>query len=53
MSAGAYGFSMANRYNARALPAEVLVQGSAFELIKARDSFEQMIAGERIPAFLN
>ncbi len=53
MSAGAYGFSMANRYNARALPAEVLVQGSAFELIKARDTFEQMIAGERIPAFLN
>ena len=53
MSAGAYGYSMANRYNARALPAEVMVQGSAFELIKARDTFEQMIAGERIPAFLN
>jgi len=53
MSAGAYGFAMANRYNARALPAEVLVQGSAFELIRSRDTFEQMVAGERIPAFLN
>jgi len=52
MSAGAYGFAMASRYNARALPAEVLVKGSAFELIGARDTFEQMIAGEKIPAFL-
>jgi diaminopimelate decarboxylase len=52
MSAGAYGFTMASRYNARALPAEVLVKGSAFELVNARDTFEQMIAGERIPAFL-
>lgn len=52
MSAGAYGFTMASRYNARPLPAEVLVKGSAFEQINARDTFEQMIAGERIPAFL-
>jgi diaminopimelate decarboxylase len=52
MSAGAYGFAMASRYNARARPAEVLVKGSAFELIGARDTFEQMIAGEKIPAFL-
>jgi diaminopimelate decarboxylase len=43
---------MASRYNARPMPAEVLVKGSAFELIGARESFEQMIAGERIPAFL-
>ena len=52
MSAGAYGFAMANRYNARALPAEVLVQGSSFELINARESFDQTIAGEKIPQFL-
>jgi diaminopimelate decarboxylase len=43
---------MANRYNARPLAAEVLVKGSAFELIHARETFEQMIAGEKIPAFL-
>ena len=52
MSAGAYGYAMANRYNTRPLAAEVLVQGSSFELINARESFEQQIAGEKIPAFL-
>ena len=52
MSAGAYGYAMASRYNARPLPAEVLVKGSAFELVTARETFEQTIAGERIPAFL-
>lgn len=52
MSAGAYGYVMASRYNTRALPAEVLVQGSSFELVNARESFESMIAGEKIPAFL-
>lgn len=52
MSAGAYGFSMASRYNSRALPAEVLVKGSSFELVTARESFEQMIANEKIPVFL-
>jgi diaminopimelate decarboxylase len=52
MSAGAYGHVMASRYNARPLPAEVFVKDRAFELIKPRETFEQMIAGERIPAFL-
>lgn len=52
MSAGAYGFAMANRYNTRALAAEVLVKGSMFELINGRETFEQMIANEKIPAFL-
>ncbi len=52
MSAGAYGYAMANRYNTRAMAAEVLVKGSSFELINARETFEQMIAGEKIPAFL-
>jgi len=52
MSAGAYGFVMASRYNARPLAAEVLVKGSAFELVTARETFEQMIANEKIPAFL-
>ncbi|MDE3084348.1 MAG: diaminopimelate decarboxylase, partial [Verrucomicrobiota bacterium] len=52
MSAGAYGHVMASRYNARALPAEVLVHGKTFELINARETFEQMTGNERIPAFL-
>jgi diaminopimelate decarboxylase len=52
MSAGAYGHVMASRYNARPIPAEVLVRGSAFEQVCARETFEQMIANDRVPAFL-
>jgi diaminopimelate decarboxylase len=52
MSAGAYGYVMASRYNTRGLPAEVLVQGSMFELVNARESFAQVIAQEKVPAFL-
>jgi diaminopimelate decarboxylase len=52
LSAGAYGYVMASRYNSRPMPAEVLVQGSSFELVNARETFEHMIAGERIPEFL-
>ncbi len=52
MSAGAYGYVMASRYNTRSMPAEVMVKGSAFELVNARETFEQVIAGEKIPAFL-
>ncbi len=52
MSAGAYGYAMASRYNSRSLAAEVLVKGSTFELVNARESFEAMVANERIPAFL-
>jgi diaminopimelate decarboxylase len=43
---------MAGRYNSRPMPAEVLVRGSSFELVNARESFEQMVAGERVPAWL-
>jgi diaminopimelate decarboxylase len=52
LSAGAYGYTMASRYNTRAMAAEVLVQGATFELINARETFAQQIANEAIPAFL-
>jgi diaminopimelate decarboxylase len=52
MSAGAYGYTMASRYNTRPMAAEVLVRGRTFELVNARESFEAMISGERVPAFL-
>ena len=52
MSAGAYGYAMASRYNTRSMAAEVLVKGSSFELVNARETFEHVIAGEKIPAFL-
>ncbi len=52
MSAGAYGYTMASRYNTRAMAAEVLVSGSRFELVNARENFDAMLAGEKIPGFL-
>jgi diaminopimelate decarboxylase len=52
LSAGAYGYTMASRYNTRPLPAEVLVSGSRFELVNDREKFDGMVAGEKIPGFL-
>jgi diaminopimelate decarboxylase len=46
MSAGAYGFAMASNYNSRPLPAEVLVQGDRFSLIRRRQTVEDLIRGE-------
>ncbi|HSV96879.1 MAG TPA: diaminopimelate decarboxylase [Spirochaetota bacterium] len=47
MSAGAYGMSMASRYNTRRLPAEVMVgtDGSA-RLIRRRETYDDMLAHE-------
>lgn len=52
MSAGAYGFTMASRYNTRNMAAEVLVQGAASDLINVRETFAQQIQNEKLPAFL-
>ena len=45
--AGAYGASMASTYNSRPLPAEVLVDGGRYAVVRRRQSFDEMIAGER------
>jgi len=49
MSAGAYGFSMASNYNARPRPAEVLVGGGRYAVIRERESYEDLIRGEHTP----
>jgi diaminopimelate decarboxylase len=49
MSAGAYGFSMSSNYNSRPRAAEVLVDGDNFFVIRDRESYEDLIRGERIP----
>lgn len=46
MSAGAYGFVMASNYNSRPLPAEALVQGGGFSLIRRRQTMEDLVRGE-------
>ena len=52
MSAGAYGFSMSSNYNSRARVCEVLVKGDTFHIIRERETYDDLIRGERIPAFL-
>jgi diaminopimelate decarboxylase len=51
MSAGAYGFAMASNYNSRPLPAEVLVHGDRFALIRERQTNEDLVRGERDAEF--
>jgi len=46
MSAGAYGFAMASNYNSRPLPAETLVQGERFSLIRRRQTMEDLVREE-------
>jgi len=46
MSAGAYGMPMASNYNARRRPAEVLVDGNNFKLIRSRESFNHLLYDE-------
>ena len=48
MSAGAYGFSMASNYNARPRPAEVLVDSGSYRVVRDRESFEDLVRGERV-----
>lgn len=52
LSAGAYGFAMASNYNARPRAAEVLVHGKAFTVVRARETYEDLVRGETIPSFL-
>ena len=52
MSAGAYGFSMASNYNSRARPAEVLVRGDRWAVVREREHYADLVKGELIPAFL-
>ncbi len=47
MGAGAYGMSMASNYNSRPRPAEVLVEGSRFRVIRKRESYEDLLRGEK------
>lgn len=52
MSSGAYGFSMASNYNSRPRVAEVMVKGDQYYVIRARETYEDLIRGEVIPDFL-
>ncbi len=49
LSAGAYGFVMASNYNSRPFPAEILVDGTESHVIRKRQTYDDLIAGELIP----
>ena len=52
LDAGAYGAAMSSTYNMRPLAAEVLVDGTRFAVTRDRQSYEALLAGNRIPAWL-
>jgi diaminopimelate decarboxylase len=52
MSAGAYGFTMASNYNSHPKPPEILVDGDKYYVVRKRESLDDLINGEIIPASL-
>jgi diaminopimelate decarboxylase len=44
---GAYGMVMSSQYNSRPRAAEVLVDGKTARLIRRRETYEDLVAGER------
>ena len=52
MTAGAYGAVMSSTYNTRPLVPEVLVDGSRFAVIRARQSYDAMLALDTVPDWL-
>jgi diaminopimelate decarboxylase len=47
-TAGAYGMSQASNYNARCRPAEVLVEGSRFRVIRRRENVADLLRGQSV-----
>ena len=45
-TAGAYGMAMASQYNARPRPAEVLVDGRSWRIVRARETYRDLVRGE-------
>ena len=51
MSAGAYGFTMSSNYCSRPRAAEVMVKGDRYFVIRQRQTYEDLVAGETVPDF--
>lgn len=47
LKAGAYGFSMASQYNSRPRPPEVLVSGARWGVVRARETYADLVRHER------
>jgi len=46
-TAGAYGMVMASNYNTQPRPAEVLVDGKKFEIVRRRETYKDLLACEK------
>jgi diaminopimelate decarboxylase len=46
-AAGAYAFAQSSNYNSRRRPAEVMVEGKKFRVVRDRQSFDDLVRGER------
>ncbi|MEE8488187.1 MAG: diaminopimelate decarboxylase, partial [Gemmatimonadota bacterium] len=46
---GAYGFVMASNYNSRPRPAEIMVEGDSFHVVRSRETLEDLWRGEPKP----
>jgi len=48
MSAGAYGFTMSSNYNSRLRVPEIMVMGKQYQVIRRRETFDDLVAGENM-----
>jgi len=52
MGTGAYGFTMSSNYNSRPSPAEVMVIGRKFYVVRRHETYRDLVRGETIPGVL-
>jgi len=46
LDVGAYGFSMSSNYNSRPRPAEVIVKGKNYKILRKRENYKDLVRGE-------
>ncbi len=47
-TAGAYGFVQSSNYNSRTRAPEILVEGDRFRVIRARETYADLVRGETV-----
>lgn len=52
-TAGAYAATMGSNYNSRTLPAEILVDGPQWAVVRERQRLEAIVQGEALPPWLS
>lgn len=52
MSSGAYSFVMSSNYCSRLRAAEVLARGDRFDIIRERETLDDLVRGERVPHWM-